>query len=56
LLESVQLFNGAKVVVGLHGAALSNIIFCEPNRTSIVEIAFYEGYDYPVGHMIKLQC
>ena len=35
--EQVALFAHAKVVVALHGAALTNIVFCEP-RTRLVEI------------------
>ncbi|MCX5923345.1 MAG: glycosyltransferase family 61 protein [Candidatus Dependentiae bacterium] len=43
LLEQAVLFNGADVIVGAHGSALANIIFCKPN-TMIIEI-FQKLYD-----------
>ena len=36
-LEQVYLFNNAKVIIGPHGAAFSNIIFSKP-KTEIIEI------------------
>tara|TARA_B110000971_G_scaffold176809_1_gene182381 strand:+ start:308 stop:1423 length:1116 start_codon:yes stop_codon:yes gene_type:complete len=36
-LEQIYLFNNAKIIVGPHGAAFSNIIFSKPN-TKIIEI------------------
>ena len=50
----MRLFHGAKVVLGVHGAAFSNIMFCKPNRTSIVEITFFDGYEFPVGKSTNL--
>ena len=39
------LFKNASVIIGAHGAAFSNIIFCKPN-TTIIEIM-------PVNHYNK---
>lgn len=36
-LEQVYLFSNAKIIVGAHGAAFSNIIFCKP-KTNIIEV------------------
>jgi hypothetical protein len=36
-LEDVRLFRGARVVVGIHGGALANIVWCQKN-THVVEI------------------
>lgn len=36
-LETIHLFKNAEIVVGAHGAALVNLIFCEP-KTKIIEI------------------
>ena len=36
-LEQIYLFNNAKIIVGPHGAAFSNIIFSKP-KTKIIEI------------------
>jgi capsular polysaccharide biosynthesis protein len=36
-LEQVYLFNNAKIIIGPHGAAFSNIIFSKP-KTEIIEI------------------
>ena len=35
--EQIYLFNNAKIIIGPHGAAFSNIIFCKP-KTIIIEI------------------
>ena len=35
--EQIYLFNNAKIIIGPHGAAFSNIIFCKP-KTKIIEL------------------
>jgi hypothetical protein len=41
--EQADLFAGASVIVAPHGAALANIVFCQPG-TRIVEISTRPGY------------
>ena len=36
-LEQVYLFSNAKTIIGAHGAAFSNIVFCKP-QTNIIEV------------------
>ena len=36
-LKQVELFNSAKFVIGPHGAAFANLVFCKP-KTNIIEI------------------
>ena len=35
--EQIYLFNNAKIIVGAHGAAFTNLVFCKP-KTKIIEI------------------
>ena len=35
--EQIYLFHNAKIIVGPHGAAFTNLIFCQPN-TNVIEI------------------
>jgi hypothetical protein len=42
IVEQAKLFNAAEVVVGAHGAGLSNIVFCEPG-TKVLEF-FPDNY------------
>jgi hypothetical protein len=44
LIEQIDLFNGAEVVIGGHGAGLSNIIFCPPG-CKVVELTHYFTLD-----------
>ena len=37
LKDQVEIFNNANIIIGAHGAALTNIIFCE-QKTNIIEI------------------
>lgn len=41
LLEQAQLFHDADVVVGAHGAGLTNILFCREN-TKVIELLHHE--------------
>ena len=36
-VDQVILFNNAKKIVGLHGAAFANLVFCKP-KTNIIEM------------------
>ena len=36
-LKQVELFNNAKFVIGPHGAAFTNLVFCKP-KTNVIEI------------------
>jgi hypothetical protein len=36
-LDEIRIFNNAKIVIGLYGAGLSNVIYCKKN-TSVIEI------------------
>ena len=42
-LEQIKIFNQAKMIVSMHGASLTNLMFCHP-QTTVVEITadFYE--------------
>ena len=35
--EQIYLFHNAKIIVGPHGAAFTNLVFCQPN-TNVIEI------------------
>ena len=35
--EQIKIFNEAKIIIGSHGAGLTNLIFCEPS-TKVIEI------------------
>ncbi|KAL7483199.1 hypothetical protein ACHAW6_008843 [Cyclotella cf. meneghiniana] len=39
IIDSVELFRSATVVVGVHGASLANVAFCRPG-TTVVELGF----------------
>ena len=46
LLEDAVAFRSARVVVGVHGAGMANIVFCSDN-VSIVEIGYTTGMPMP---------
>ena len=48
--DQIRLFRGARVVVGAHGAGLTNLGFCKPG-TKVLEL-FPEGYLNPVMNRI----
>ena len=50
-IDEVKLFNSAKIVIGVHGAALTNVIFCQ-NKTHIIELKNNKS-DYLYENIIK---
>ena len=38
LAEQVQLFNKARYIVSIHGASLTNLLFCKPGQVKLVEL------------------
>lgn len=51
LLEQIELFHNADVIVGTHGAGFTNLIFCKPN-TQIIEI-FQERSSSTYWNMVQ---
>eukprot|EP00051_Salpingoeca_urceolata_P002200 m.48047 g.48047 ORF g.48047 m.48047 type:complete len:185 (+) comp11965_c0_seq1:584-1138(+) len=49
-LDQVQMFVQAKVVVGSHGAGLSNTVFCQPG-TPVVILPMKPHVDHTFGHL-----
>ena len=45
--EQIYLFNNAKIIIGAHGAAFTNLVFCKPD-TKVIEIrlATQKYYNY----------
>lgn len=48
LAEQAQMFNSASVIVGTHGAGLTNLVYCEPG-TTVVEIYGEHVYSFFYG-------
>eukprot|EP01060_Flectonema_neradi_P025907 TRINITY_DN34765_c0_g1_i1.p1 TRINITY_DN34765_c0_g1~~TRINITY_DN34765_c0_g1_i1.p1 ORF type:complete len:657 (+),score=145.79 TRINITY_DN34765_c0_g1_i1:69-2039(+) len=48
--ETRKLFEHARVVVGIHGGAMSNLVFCKP-ATIVVELGFQTPYAHDYIHM-----
>ncbi len=46
-LDQINLFSEAEIVIGLHGAGLSNLLFCQP-KTKVIEIKLSH-----IGNMYK---
>ena len=46
-LDQINIFSEAKIVIGLHGAGLSNLLFCQP-KTKVIEIKLSH-----IGNMYK---
>ena len=45
-IKQIFLFNNANCIVGAHGAAFSNLVFCKPN-TNVIEIkSFRAGNEF----------
>ncbi|MFT4681845.1 MAG: capsular polysaccharide biosynthesis protein [Granulosicoccus sp.] len=41
--EQAALFNSAAIIVGIHGAGLTNLLFCDHNTTKVLEICASDG-------------
>jgi glycosyl transferase family 61 len=52
--EQARIFSSAQFVVGPHGSALTNLVFCSPG-TKVVEL-FAPKYVHPVYWMLSSQC
>lgn len=48
LAEQAEMFNSASVIVGTHGAGLTNLVYCEPG-TTVVEIYGEHVYSFFYG-------
>jgi len=48
LTEQAALFNSASVIVGTHGAGLTNLVYCEPG-TTVIEIYGAHVYSFFYG-------
>lgn len=46
ILEQAQLFHGAELIVGVHGAGLTNLVFCNP-QTKVIEL-LHDEFDQGV--------
>lgn len=56
LTEQAALFNSASVIVGTHGAGLTNLVYCEPG-TTVVEIygAHVYSFFYGLSNLCRLR-
>ena len=52
--EQIYLFNNAKIIIGAHGAAFSNLVFCEKD-TKIIEIKPKKHPNYVDQHISKIK-
>ena len=55
--EQAQIFARARLVVGLHGSALTNIVFCQPGATVLEIFApdFIQPYYWTLASQAKLR-
>jgi capsular polysaccharide biosynthesis protein len=56
-LEQATIFHHARMIVALHGAGLTNIIYCQPN-VKIIEILnpnLFEPLYFFIAHLLGLQ-
>ena len=54
IMEQVELFHQADFVVSVHGAALTNLVFCR-EKTKVLEI-FPKDYVYPLFTDLAYKC
>jgi len=43
-VEQIQLFSNARIVIAVHGAALTNLIWMRPRRSAVVEVLVDHGW------------
>jgi Glycosyltransferase 61 len=54
--RQAQIFSSARIVIGLHGAALTNILFCKPG-TTVIEIMspdYISPFYWRLSHLAEL--
>merc|ERR1712137_1124223 len=50
--EQVELFRNVRLIIGAHGAGLSNIVFASPNTTACIELPSVEEHlQYYFSHI-----
>jgi hypothetical protein len=59
-IDQVRVFNNAKLIIGIHGAGLANVLFCKPN-TILIEVNAYFRWDFlnnccKVGNIKHIIC
>jgi hypothetical protein len=53
MAEQAELFAGAEVIVGPHGAGLTNMIFADPDRCQVVELPMRPHVNRCFGYMAQ---
>ena len=51
-ISQIKLFNSAKKIIGVHGAAFTNIIFCKKS-TSVIELKDINSKNSTIGNIAK---
>jgi capsular polysaccharide biosynthesis protein len=53
ITEQIEIFTNAKLVIGPHGAGLTNVVFCQPGAT-LYEIMGDRGINSSIAHLAHL--
>ena len=54
--EQAQLFHNSDIIIGPHGSAFVNMIFCQPN-TSVIELfasSYFSAHDFSLAYTCNL--